>query len=178
MRKLPQRDPISAHQREVTAVRCVGVGVKCTRCGETRAKALIRGSDPLICANCFCEEHGKKLFELHHPGGAANSPVTTPIWVNDHVAILSSLQYDWPKKTLENPDCDPLLAAAGRTRGFIDTNVYLAEKLLRDNAELLEEVFDYLPAVLGPQWWIGTPIEKFAPEQRKKKLVGHSKSSA
>jgi len=168
MKKPPQRDPIRVHQREVTAARCVGLGAKCTRCGETRPAALIRGSDPMICANCWCEERGRTIFPLHHPGGDANSPVRVPIWVNDHVAVLTALQYDWPKKTLENPDRSPLLAAAGRTRGYTDTNAYLADSLLRQNAELLEALDACLVKRLGPKWWAGTELEKFAPRTRSR----------
>jgi hypothetical protein len=78
---------------------------------------------------------------------------------------LSVLQRDWPKETRENPDRSPLLAAAGRTRGYTETNAYLADKLLRQNAEMLEALDAHLVERLGPKWWIGTPLEKFAPKQ-------------
>jgi hypothetical protein len=118
--------------------------------------------------NCFAcqrKQRGHTIFDLHHPAGEANSPGRTPIWVNDHVAELSVLQRDWPKETRENPDRSPLLAAAGRTRGYTETNAYLADKLLRQNAEMLEALDAHLVERLGPKWWIGTPLEKFAPKQ-------------
>ena len=164
MKKPPQRDPFSMHQRKVTAERRVGVGAKCVWCGETRPEVLDRDSNPISCFSCQREQRGRTIFDLHHPAGEANSPVRVPIWVNDHVAECSALQHDWPKETLQNPDRSPLLAAAGRTRGYVETNAYLADKLLRQNAELLEALDEYLVKKLGPQWWIGTPLEKLAPK--------------
>lgn len=171
MKKLPQRDPFSVRQREAIAQRCVGFGASCTRCGEARPRALIRGSDPMICYNCGRVERGMTVFDLHHPSGEANSQVKIPIWTNDHVAELSVLQKDWPTKTLENPDLSPLRAAAGRTRGCQETTVYLVNTMLQPNAELLEALDEYLEEKFGRQWWIGTPLEKFAPKTRRKKGV-------
>jgi len=163
-RKLPQRDPIGAYQRKATAERRIGVGARCAWCGETRPEALIRNSNPMICAACRRQQCGKTIFDGHHPAGEANSRVKLPIWVNDHIAILSVLQYDWPKETLENPDSSPLLAAAGRNRGYTETNAYLADTLLRQNAEMLEALDAYLVKKLGPKWWPGTELDKFAPK--------------
>lgn len=139
---------------------------KCTQCGETRPGALIRGSNPTVCKSCYREQKGRAIFDLHHPGGEANSRVKIPIWINDHTAELSGLQYDWPKDTLENRDASPLLAAAGRTRGYIDTNGYLMNEMLQQNVELLEALDACLTKRLGPKWWIGTPLERFAPKSR------------
>jgi hypothetical protein len=82
--------------------------------------------------------------------------------VNDHRADLSVAQGDWPKQTLENPEGSPLLASAGKVRGFTDTNAYLMEKLLLPDAEMLEALDRYLTKRIGPRWWVGTDLEKFA----------------
>jgi hypothetical protein len=77
-------------------------------------------------------------LDNHHPAGKANSPVTIPIPVNDHRAILSVAQFDWPEETLENPNGDPYLRMAASIRGFMDMLAYLVDKLLRPIAEVLE----------------------------------------
>jgi hypothetical protein len=80
------------------------------------------------------------VFDNHHPAGDANNPTTTPIPVNDHRAVLNVAQYDWPQQTLENPDSSPLLARAACIRGYLDTNEYLMDKLLREDLEFLEKL--------------------------------------
>ncbi|MGA2336753.1 MAG: hypothetical protein ABSG08_15405 [Terriglobales bacterium] len=87
--------------------------------------------------------------------------------MNDHVAILNVLQHDWPKTTLENPDGSPLLAAAGRNRGYTETNAYLVDALLRQNTEVLEVLDTYLVKKLGPQWWKRTELEQFSPKRTR-----------
>lgn len=77
-------------------------------------------------------------MDKHHPAGRANSPVTIPVPVNDHRAILSIAQYDWPKQTLENPNANPYLQMAGSIRGFLDMQRYIADKLLCPILENLE----------------------------------------
>lgn len=161
MKKLPQRDPEAAYVRKVISARQIGCR-KCA-CGEERPEALIRDSNPMICVACRRNQRGHTTFDLHHPGGEANSLTKTPIWVSDHVAVLSVLQHDWPKKTLENPDRSPLLAAAGRNRGYIETNAYLVDALLRQNTEVLEMLDAYLVKRLGEKWWVNTELERFAP---------------
>lgn len=161
LKKLPQRDPEAAYVRKVIAARRIGCR-KCA-CGEERPEALIRDSNPMICVACKRKQRGRTTFDLHHPGGEANSPTKTPIWVSDHVAVLSLLQYDWPKRTLENPDRSPLLAAAGRNRGYIETNAYLIDALLRQNTEVLEVLDAYLVKRLGEKWWVNTELDRFAP---------------
>jgi hypothetical protein len=100
----------------------------------------------------------------HHFAMKANSPVTIPIPVNDHVADLNTAQQDWPQRTRENPDGSPLIAAAGAVRGFIDTIVYLIEKGLSWVAELLEKLDEWATAKHGPKYWVGTPLEAFVPK--------------
>jgi hypothetical protein len=156
-----QRDPEAAYVRKAISARRVGCR-KCA-CGEERPEALIRESNPMICVACQRKERGHTTFDLHHPAGDANSPTKTPIWVSDHVAVLSVLQHDWPKRTLENPDGSPLLAAAGRNRGYIETIAYLVDALLRQNTEVLEVLDAYLAKRLGEEWWANTELDKFAP---------------
>jgi hypothetical protein len=162
LKKPPQRDPESAYVRKVIAARRSG-GRKCA-CGEGRPEALICDCNPIICVACRRKQRGQTTFDLHHPAAEANSPTKTPIWVSDHVAILNVLQHDWPKTTLENPDRSPLLAAAGRNRGYTETNAYMVDTLLRQNTEEFEVLDAFLVKRLGPKWWVGTELEQFAPK--------------
>ena len=163
--KLPLRDPEAAWVRKTTAARRVGVNAKCA-CGEPRPEALIRNSKPTMCHKCKRRKEEKTIMDNHHVFGKANSPVTVPTPVNDHRADLSVAQYNWPKKTLENPEGSPFLAAAGVVRGFIDYIHYLIEKGLAWVARMLEAADAFLASQLGPKWWIGTEMEKFAPKSK------------
>ena len=137
------RDPIRAHQREAASLRRTGEDAKCA-CGEARPDALIAGSNPVACTQCRRKEQGKSIMDNHHVAGRANSLLTISIPANDHRAELSTAQYDWPRKTLENPDPNELLKRASFLRGFIDTNQYLVNSLLRPIPELLEELAEQL----------------------------------
>jgi len=165
--KSPQRDPEAAWVRKATAARCVGVNAKCA-CGETRPQALIQNSNPKICHRCKRERDGKSTMDKHHVGGEANSPIQIKVPVNDHFAELNDAQYDWPEQTLENPDGSPFLAAAGCIRGFIDYIHYLIDKGLAWVACMLEAADALLARQLGPKWWVGTELEKFAPKRKHK----------
>lgn len=155
------REPIAAHQRKAVAARRFPENAQCA-CGESRPEALLSGSDPLICAACDRKQRGKTTLDRHHVAGKANSPFTIPIPVNDHRARLSTDQHDWPKQTLENPKGSPLLIAAASVRGFADTLFYLIEEFLLWIPEMLEALDGFLSNKLGPKWWIGTPMEKYA----------------
>lgn len=159
-RRLPIRDPIAAQQRKSVAARRCGPNAQCRLCGESRPEALIAGSSSTICAACDRKERGKTRLDRHHVAGKANSTITIPVPVNDHRARLNADQHDWPRQTLENPNGSPLLVAAASLRGYSDTVVYLIEMLLRP--ELLEALDGFLIQRLGPKWWIGTPLEKYA----------------
>jgi len=106
-----------------------------------------------------------KTTDNHHVAGKANDSTTVPIPANDHLARLSPDQMDWPKKTLENPDYSPLLRAAACIRGFVDTVVYLIEKLVLWIAEMLEKLDAYLEVKLGRKWWLNTDLKQFAPKR-------------
>lgn len=165
MKKKPPRDPIAAFQRESTAARRVG-DKKC-QCGEDRPLALIADSNPTICVQCQRQRLGRSLFDNHHPAGKANHPATVPIEVNDHRAELSLAQYDWPPETWENPSGSPLLRGASCVRGHCETVNYLVAKLLLPNAELFEDLDAFLVKRLGPEWWRGTELERFAPKHKR-----------
>lgn len=125
--------------RRSIAARRVGIGSKC-KCGENRPLALIAGTNPTICAECRRRGQGRTTYDRHHPAGDANHRLTVPIPVNDHRAVLSEAQYEWPKTTLENPDARLRLAIAASIRGFVDTTHYLLDELLLANAERLEAI--------------------------------------
>ena len=104
-------------------------------------------------------------MDNHHPAGDANDATTIAVPVNDHRGELSVAQYDWPKKTLENPDGSPLLARAACIRGFVDTNYYLVEKLLLPGPEFYELLDALLTEKFGTKWWTNTELEKFVPRR-------------
>jgi hypothetical protein len=162
--KLPQRDPEAAWVRKATAARRVG-DAKCA-CGERRPEALIPKSDPITCSECQRRKRGMSLTDDHHPGAEANDPTTIPVPVNDHRAELNTAQADWPKQTLENRNGSPLLALAGCMRGYVDTDAYLQNRLLLPRVPMIEELEVFLIKKLGPNWWIGTELEKFAPKSK------------
>lgn len=164
-RKFPRLDPSGAHRRKVVAARRVGVGARCS-CGEDRPEALIAGSNPTICAACERAAKGRSAIDQHHFAGGANNLATIPVPVNDHRAILSVAQAEWPKSTLTNTEGSPLLAGAACLRGCVDTIIYLIEKGLLWLADMLERLDEVLMRKLGPKWWLNTEIEQFAPKKK------------
>jgi hypothetical protein len=165
--KLP-RDPIAKFERDDRAARRVGQGSRC-KCGEQRPLALIPGSKPMTCSACFRKKKGHSARDNHHPAGEANDATTIPIPVNDHRAVLSPKQYEWPPETWENPEGSPLRAGAASMRGYSETDSYLVASLLIPRAEMLEALDAFLKKRLGPKWWIGTEMEPFAPKRNPKR---------
>ena|SRR6266436_612156 len=165
-RKLPTPDPKGAHRRKVVAARRVGFSTSCS-CGEGRPEALISGSNPRVCAACKRTTTGKTTKDDHHFAGKANNPTTISVPVNDHRARLSVAQAEWPKSTLANLEGSPLLAAAACVRGFIDTVLYLIERGLLWIVDMLEKLDEFQVNKLGPQWWLNTGIEQFAPKKKR-----------
>ena len=161
--ELSPREPADAYVRQAVAARRIGIGKHCA-CGEARPEALIKNSNPIICAACDRKKRGHTTMDNHHFAGQANNPLTVPVPVNDHRADLSVAQADWPKQTRENPDGSPLLAAAGCIRGFIDWLIYVIKQGVLWVAELLEAMDKFMVQDRGPKWWIGTPLQAFAPE--------------
>jgi len=164
--KLPKRDPEAAYVRHAIAQRRVGMGAKCA-CGEARPEALIPNSKPTMCHECQRKQERKTIMDDDHPAGRANSRTVLAVPVNDHRAELTVAQHDWPKETLENPEGDPLLAGAGCIRGSIDRIIYLLKKLVLWIPEMLEQLSAFLKQKLGPKWWVGTELEKYAPKPRQ-----------
>lgn len=164
-RKSPRLDSSGAHRRKVIAARRVGIGARCS-CGEDRPEALISGSSPIKCAACQRAAKGRTTIDEHHFAGRANNPATIPIPINDHRAILSVAQAEWPKSTLSNAEGSPLLAGAACLRGCIDTILYLIEKGLPWLADMLEKSDEVLLKKLEPRWWTNTEIEQFAPKKK------------
>jgi hypothetical protein len=162
MRKIPKRDPSAALIRDAVAQRRIG-DKKCV-CGETRPRAFASRNSKL-CVKCERKKRGHRTTDDHHVAGKANDPITIPVEVNDHRARLNADQMDWPKDTRENRDGSPLLAAAGAIRGFIDTVLYLIEKLLLRHAEILEKIDAYLVRTLGRKWWLKTELNQLAPKR-------------
>ena len=135
----------------------------------TRPLALIPGTKPTICAACQRKKNGHSALDKHHTAGEPNDPTTTPIPVNDHRAVLSPEQYEWPKETWENPSGSPILAGAACMRGYCETNSYLVASILIPKIEMLEALHPFLIKRLGPQWWVGTEMERFAPKSKRKR---------
>ena len=103
-------------------------------------------------------------MDTHHPAGANNHPATIDVPVNDHRAVLSVAQYDWPSETLENPRRSPVLMIAAWIRRFIDMLGYLIEKFLARIPEALEELDKLLAQHMSPDWWVGTIFETLVKE--------------
>ena len=154
---LPDLDPIAAHQRKVIAERMSGKKKRCA-CGEFRPEALVARTNPIICTACQRRAQGMSIMDKHHVAGKANSPVTIQVDVNDHRAELNTRQYDWPKRTLENPDGSPLLRAAGCIRGIIDTLILLVKSLLGWIPRTLELLDAALVELAGVKWHTTAPF--------------------
>lgn len=145
-------DPIAEYRRSLVARRRVGDGARC-RCGETRPQVLRCRSGEYVCEECWRTKIRRSTFDGHHPAGKSNCSIKIPIPANDHIARLSVEQYSWPPTTLRNRDRSPLLAAAACIRGFIETVVYLLDRLLGWIPPILEEVDEGLTGLLGRRWW-------------------------
>jgi hypothetical protein len=160
--KIPPPDPIVKFARKSKRQRQTG-NKACRHCGEVPVAALIRNTG--ICTQCSRRKKGHTIMDKHHIAGKSNSPVTIGVPANDHRAILSEAQRDWPKATLENRAGCPLRAAAACLRGFFDTALYMFDSLLRWIIELLEILSTILVERLGPKWWLDTPLSRFGKER-------------
>jgi len=134
-----QRDPIRSHVRKTIAARRVGKDARCS-CGETRPEALITGSKPVICAACQRRKQGLTVIDLHHVAGRKNSAIVAPVNINDHRAVLSAAQFDWPKLDAKNRSARELIEASQSLWGVINYIEYLLTRLLRPRAEQLESL--------------------------------------
>ena len=161
-RRTTEAKPTDRFARRATVRRRAGIGARC-RCGETRAAALVKESQPTVCQECQRTVQGKATTDAHHVAGEANDATTIYVPTNDHVAELSERQHDWPEQTLQNPDGDPLLRAAACLRGGYDTVVYLVKRVFLWIPRMLETASEFLTQVLGRFYWRGTPLQAFAP---------------
>jgi hypothetical protein len=158
-----RKNPIKAAARRAGAQRRVGEDAECA-CGEKRPEALISGRKTAICYECDAQQRDESAFQPHHAGGRANDVTTIGVPTNDHRAELSIEQYDWPRRTLQNPDRSPLLAMSGCIRGFIETTRYLMDKLLVWIPPQLETLDASLCEQWGPQWWLKVPLRQLPPK--------------
>lgn len=51
-------------------------------------------------------------------------------------------------------------------RGYSETETHLLAKLVIPKAEMLEALDAFLDKRLGPKWWVGTEMERFAPRHK------------
>jgi hypothetical protein len=160
--QISPENPRAAHRRKTIAARRIGEGNHCA-CGEDRPEALIAGSNPLVCAECDRRREYRTTRDDHHIAGAANNPITIAIRVNDHRAVLSTAQYSWPPKTLQNPDGSPLLSAGAHIRGYADVMLYLMKEFLLWIARMLELLDTILEQKMGRKWWRSTKLKSFEP---------------
>jgi hypothetical protein len=156
-----ERDPIRAWLRSSRAQRRVGRAAACA-CGEARPFALISGRSPPICFRCERLAHDREPYEDNHVFGKRNSALVIRYPINDHRAVLSVAQYRWPPEALENPDGDPLLAAAARFRGLYDNFEYMLDSCLKEAARY-EQLSATLRRKYGRQWWRGKSPKKASP---------------
>jgi hypothetical protein len=62
-------------------------------------------------------------------------------------------------------------------RGYCETNNYLVAELLLGIAEMLEALDCLLKKKLGPEWWVGTDLERFSPKRKAKEVITKSEIS-
>lgn len=156
------KDPIKRGARRAKTQRRVGQDAACTRCTERRPEMLVRSSRPKLCLTCCASKNGKRVTERHHLAGKANSPVAVEIPVSDH-RTLSEAQYEWPARTLRNPDGSPLRAIAGSLRGVADFVGDLVVAFIQRLAEFAEEIDTWLCERYG-LWWKGGPFDRWQPQ--------------
>jgi len=91
------------------------------------------------------------VIEQDHIAGRHNSEATFPLPGNAH-RTKSDRMRDWPRRTVQNTEGSPLLAAAACVRGWLDilwTVAEFAERVPR----LLEGLDAWLTERHGRKWW-------------------------
>jgi hypothetical protein len=155
-------DPIKTGTRRAKTQRRVGVGAACADCGKSAPEVpLVARSRPKRCYACYQIARGKKPTEGHDIAGKSNSPIKIEVPANVHRS-LSEAQYEWPRKTLQNPDGSPALRATAALRGARDLIVELLTTLF-DSCIVLIEMIDAWLCEKHGKWWIGTPFEGWQP---------------
>jgi hypothetical protein len=145
-----ERDPIAAWLRGSRAQRRVGNAAACA-CGEVRPFALISGRSSPRCFRCERLAHGREPYEDNHVFGKRNSALMIRYPVNDHRAIFSVKQYQWPPGALDNPNGSALREGIARMHGAYDN----IEHMLAENrafAEKFAHLEDQLTIIYGPNW--------------------------
>jgi hypothetical protein len=56
-------------------------------------------------------------------------------------------------------------------RGYCETNNYLVAELLLPKAEMLEALDAFVKKKFGPEWWVGTEMERFAPRHKSNQVT-------
>ena len=102
--------------------------------------------------------------DKHHIFGVANSPIYISTPINDHRAFLSTAQYNWPRKTLENKYGSPILVDAAKIRGFGDFIVYFYQEHILPVAEHLEQLDTSLTRKHGKSYWKKMKLRAFEPK--------------
>lgn len=151
-----EREPIRNDARRVRRVRRLGKGAICGRCGERDARALVVGTNPILCYQCLAAARGRPAMEEHHLAGRRNSTFTVMVPGNDH-RVLNEMQKRWPRKTLRNPHRSQLLQAAATLRGSLDLLQLVLERGLAEIPDSLEDLDAWLEERLGPEWWRHMP---------------------
>ncbi|MGA8474036.1 MAG: hypothetical protein WB681_03120 [Candidatus Cybelea sp.] len=161
-----ERDQVASWLRTTRAQRRAGVDAVCASCSaERRPYALIHGRVPPCCFACDRIARRRDPFEDDHSFGQHNSDLTIRVPVNDHRAVLSVAQYQWPPETLQNPDGDPFLVSAARFRGLYNNFEYMLGDCLNE-AERLEQLSARMRRKYGPRWWCE---ETSSPKPAKKR---------
>lgn len=152
-----RKGPITKAARHAQQQRKHGVGAKCRDCGTSDHRVLVYNSRPKRCEECYRRHTGRSVYDAHHIAGRANSDVTIALPANVH-RVLTDAQNDWEDRTMENPDRDPLLIAAGSVRGFRETLQGVCDWVIA----MLEALSAWLRQTYGDRWWIGTPVERWS----------------
>lgn len=147
-----KHDPIGGWLRSSRSQRRVGPGAVCASCGkESRPYALIFGREPPCCYRCDRIVQGRPPYEDNHVFGKRNSDLTIRYPINDHRAIFSVKQYQWPPGALDNPNSSPLLEGVARMHGAYEN----IEHMLAENvayAAILSQLDEQLTIIYGPRW--------------------------
>ena len=128
----------------------LGASASCETCNEIDPRSLQRSCDRILCAECRLEQEGQHRYELHHPAGRHNDGFVIPMHANAH-AIMSDYQQDWPVRTLQNPDGDPLRRRAAWWRAIRDLLDHQAQEAEAIAVEL-EDLAEFLSEEYRPDW--------------------------
>jgi hypothetical protein len=141
----------------------LGAGARCERCGATDLRVLPRPRGRVLCENCRLIGRGLSPYQRHHPAGRKNDSFIVLIPANDH-AVLSDMQNEWPRETLQNPKSDPLHLQAAWLRGRSNVLRHQAEEA-EQQAKTLEDLAQFFSERAGEDW--GEQFEAWRRERGK-----------